>query len=119
MKFKVLEMNQKLFAWLGIEANNETAFFKSIYTYYIIINSVIVLTSSFMVITSIDKSQFEVALDLAVLMIAVFQYGGMFISTGMEKETITFLDRTLQEIVDQGCYFHEFPIKTTKIILNL
>lgn len=110
-QFEVLESNRKLKIWLGIYSNRLTEptneFFNSIATYYILFHALTILIATCAAVIFKEESQFEIASDAAVVAIAGFQFGGMFLSTGLKMKKIKFLHLTLQRTVDQCTTFEE------------
>lgn len=105
-KFKVLEFNQRFMAWLGIHSYHLTEptneFFNSIFTYINLLIIIVLFLISSVLYVYQNETNFKIMIQIFLVIVAGFQYGGMFISIGIKMKNIKILHLKLQEIVDGG-----------------
>lgn len=105
-KFKVLEYNQKFMSRFGIQSHNlnepTNEFFKSPATYYVLINVILFTIISSAIFIYENVSQFELALQTSIIVIAGLQCGGMFLTFGLNIKKVKELHINLQNFVDEG-----------------
>lgn len=110
-KFKVLEYNQILMAWIGIHSHHLTKptneFFKSPVTYYVLFITIVFSIISCAVYVFKNVSDFRSSLGACLVVIAGFQKGGLFLSTGLNMKKLKVLHLKLQEIIDKGTISQE------------
>lgn len=105
-KFIVLEFNQNFMAFIGISSHQLTEpsneFFRSIAAYFILFNLLgwCIVSSSVFVYQNIEN--LELALVTALIIVAGFQSGGMFLAVGLKMAAVKMVHLRLQEIVNAG-----------------
>lgn len=77
-------------------------FFKSITTYYILINTTVFLIVSSAVFVYQNWWQMEFALRTCIAVVGGCQVAGMFISYGLKMDKIREFHRKLQEIIEES-----------------
>lgn len=111
-KFHVLEFNQNFMAYIGISSHHLTEssneFFRSIVPYFILLNlfSWCIVSGSIFAYRNIEN--LELALVTALVIVAGFQSGGMFLAVGLKMTTLKTVHLRLQEIVN-NCECNFFP----------
>lgn len=121
-KFKVLGYNQAFMSRLGIHSQNliepSNEFFKSPVSYVILfVILVFVIISSAMYMFK-NFTDFELAIQAFVVVIAGIQTGGMFISIGLKMKTVKMFHIKLQEFVDKGWFCSEYLLFSTENFFN-
>lgn len=105
-KFHVLKFNQNLMAHIGINSHHLTGskneFLRSFAAYYILFNLIVLCIISSTVFAYQNLDHIEVALLTILVIVAGFQAGGMFLSVGLNIQTVKTLQLRLQEIVNNG-----------------
>lgn len=101
-KFKVLLYNEKLLSFLGISVQRPHEFFTSVKTYYVFFCAIVLNIISSTAFVYQNWSNFGVSLEAVSLIVVGYQYGGMFLSVGLEAELIQKLHHDIQELVENG-----------------
>lgn len=105
-KFHVLKFNQNLMARIGINSHHLTGskneFLRSFAVYYILFNLIALCIISSTVFAYQNSDHIEVALLTILVIVAGFQSSGMFLSVGLNIQTVKTLHLRLQEIVNDG-----------------
>ena len=109
-KFKVHKYNQAFMARLGIHSYNlndpANEFFKSIATFYNLITATVFFVTSSAAFVYLNWPNLEIVLEPFLIVLAGVQYGGMFLSVGLNMKKVKLLHITLQKIVDEGRLNH-------------
>lgn len=108
-KFKVLQLNQNVMARIGIHSHNlaeaTNEFFNSFITYYIIFVVTFFIFGS-MTFVVINWPQYDIVAEPCLIAVGCIQVGGMYIGVGLKMKKVKLLHLRLQEIVDEGFFFH-------------
>lgn len=105
-KFQILALNQKIMVWMGIhsyrltEPTNE--FFYSFISYYNLLAAYGFLFASSAVVVYENWPNLDIILQPFSIVMAGYQVGGMFLSTGLKMKTVKLLQLKLQQTVDEG-----------------
>lgn len=101
--FEVHKYNQAFMARIGIHSYNLTdptnEFFKSFATYYNLCMVFVFFTISSSAFVYLNWPNLEIILEPFLMVMAGLQYGGMFISIGLNMRKVKLLHLTLQSIV--------------------
>lgn len=102
-KFEVLKHNRVLLKILGIDKRKSGGFFTSIQTYYVLFCAIFLnITACGTFVAKNFSHDFGLSLEALSLVIVGYQYGGMFLSVGLEMKLINHLHLELQKIVDKS-----------------
>lgn len=104
-KFKVLQSNQRVMAWIGIHSHKLTEpsneFFNSFVTFYFLCTVGFFIFGSIMFVV-INWPQYDVISEPCLIAVGCIQVFGMFLGIGLKMEKVKLLHLQLQEIVDEG-----------------
>lgn len=105
-KFKVLELNQRCMAYLGIHSHNlndpTNEFARSFAAYYFVFSIVVygIIGSSVFIYKHWPKM--EIVSEPIFITVAAIQLVGMFVCFGLEMKLVKSLHLKLQDLVDKG-----------------
>lgn len=104
-KFKVLESNQRVMAWIGIHSHRLTEptneFFKSVASLYILFTVGFFIFGSIMYVV-LNWPHYDAISEPCLIAVGCLQVGGMFLGIGLKMKKIKLLHLRLQEMVDEG-----------------
>lgn len=98
-KLKVLELNSKLMAWIGIHFDRDD-FFKSFATYYHLITVVTLTITSNVVFAFLNWPKFDIIFVSCLASTAGVQCMGMLLNLGRKIKKVMTLHLKMQEMVD-------------------
>lgn len=103
---KILEYNQAYMTKIGIYSyrltNPSNEFFSSFMSYFILLNGTLFTIISSAVFVYKHLSEFQIALETCLILIAGIQSCGAFFCIGLKMKQMKLLHLKLQAIVDEG-----------------
>lgn len=112
-KLRVLQQNQKFFSYIGIHFDGSTkSTTKSLATYYLVMCPIVANICSLAFVHN-NWNDFKGVLEAFLVIIAVNQSVGAYLTIRFKVNDVQLLHIQLQEIVDKGNFALEIILKTS------